>query len=155
MANTTFDFQRVWENLANGTLTEFPIDEYLQNIIDCVRQYTIITQQRDFVLHKLTGYQGGPQSTNPIIVYECKTKPGRFSLGYTPGDYTITGTAQFKDIFTGDSHWGYNHSGYRLDINIGVGRGTGFTNPDFQRFHYNVQWLEIRDDVDTKPARCI
>ena len=134
-----FNIDRVKADLADGSCTVFPVEDYKQYLIERVREKAISQGSRDFTVepyeyfrHNNTFYHYSVEEYHAFSS-DCGSYDddcGKYVSGFSYIDY-----APHKQNFWDSEK--YDH----LQIYISIGSETGFDNPSYIRAAYKITWI--------------
>jgi hypothetical protein len=133
-----YNIDRVKADLADGSCTEFPLEDYKEYLIEKVRENALREGIRDFTVQPEPLFN----KTIRVLGYAWVEEINAFRDGCKSFDEDI------EKYVTGNAYITYVTNPYcsfekipLLLINIGVGNDTGFDNPIFVRAAYKITWI--------------
>lgn len=128
-----YNIDRVKADLADGSCTEFPLEDYKEYLIEKVRENALREGIRDFTVQPEPLFK----NTYTVLGYAWVEEINAFRDGCKSFDEDI------EKYVSGNAYITFitNRCLPLLKININVGNDTGFDNPTFVRATYKITWI--------------
>ena len=130
-----YSIERVKADLADGSITEFPIEDYKEYLIQKVRETAMSEGMRNFTVEPTQFNYGA------MLQHHYVEEIIAFRDGCAPFH------EDFEKYVSGVAYISYETPSYSkediilLQICIGIGNDTGFDNPTFIGAAYKITWI--------------
>ena len=135
-----FNIDRVKADLADGSCTVFPVEDYKEYLIERVRETAISQGTRDFTVEPYERIRCGIVNYHAVDEYLAFGKGCGDSFHYDDIEKYVCGFSYIDYAPLENNMWGYRESD-RLQMNIRIGSETGFDNPSIITAGYVITWI--------------